>query len=91
MCRRPPGNVKVHLRSLDAEKIKMECEKLEKWLTEIENENTMLMKKLTNNRAKVYTINNRIAKILHHAPMIQERLENQVEQLQHLLQVLEED
>ncbi|XP_047349849.1 uncharacterized protein LOC124949196 [Vespa velutina] len=88
---RPPGDVKIHLRSLDSEKIKVECEKLEKWLTEIENENAMLMKKLTNDRAKVYTINSRIAKILHRGPMIQEHLEDQVEQLQHLLQVLEKD
>ncbi|KAF7399044.1 hypothetical protein HZH66_006941 [Vespula vulgaris] len=88
---RPPGDVKLHLRSLDAEKIKMESEKLEEWLTEIENENATLMKKLANDRTKVCTTGNRIAKNLHRAPMIQEHLENQVEQLQHLLRVLEGD
>lgn len=88
---RPPGNIELHLRSLDAEKIKAENEKLEKWLTEKENENAILMKKLTDDRAKVCAINDRVAKILHRVPIIQEILENQVEEMQHLLQVLEGD
>lgn len=88
---RPPGNIESHLRSLDAEKIKAENEKLEKWLTEKENENAILMKKLTDDRAKICAINDRVAKILHRAPIIQECLENQVEEMQHLLQVLEGD
>ncbi|XP_015178582.1 PREDICTED: uncharacterized protein LOC107067505 [Polistes dominula] len=88
---RPPGNVELHLRSLDAEKIKAENEKLEKWLIEKENENAILMKKLTDDRAKLCATNDRVANILHRAPIIQEYLENQVEEVQHLLQVMEED
>ncbi|KAI4504031.1 hypothetical protein M0802_000502 [Mischocyttarus mexicanus] len=88
---RPPGNIKLHLRSLDAEKIKAESEKLEKWLIEIENENAVLMKKLTDDRAKICATNDRVAKNLHRAPIIQEYLENQVEELQHLIQALEGD
>ncbi|KAI4493477.1 hypothetical protein M0804_001653 [Polistes exclamans] len=88
---RPPGNIESHLRSLDVEKIKAENEKLEKWLIEKENENAILMKKLTDERAKICAINDRVAKVLHRAPIIQEWLENQVEEMQHLLQVLEGD
>ncbi|KAK2576774.1 hypothetical protein KPH14_005418 [Odynerus spinipes] len=88
---RPPGDVKLHLRSLDAEKIKAESEKLEKWVTEMENENGALIKQLADARAKVRATSDRIAKNLHRAPMVQERLENQVEQLQRLLEALEED
>ncbi|XP_014610056.1 PREDICTED: uncharacterized protein LOC106789974 [Polistes canadensis] len=88
---RPPGNIESHLRSLDVEKIKAENEKLEKWLIEKENENAILMKKLTDDRAKICAINDRVAKVLHRAPIIQEWLENQVGEMQHLLQVLEGD
>lgn len=88
---RPPGDVKLHVRSFDAEKIKTETEKLEELVTGLEQKNDTLMKKIADSRTQINAMSERMARNLCRAPMIQEHLENQVKQLQRLLEALEED
>ncbi|XP_011141334.2 uncharacterized protein LOC105184321 [Harpegnathos saltator] len=78
---RPPGDVALHLRSLDVHTIKKATEELEERLNEVERENDTLIKTIADSRLRIRTANNNVAKILDYAPVILQRLEKTYEQL----------
>lgn len=90
-CRRPPGDVTAHLRSLDAHKIKDATEKLEKRVNEMEKENETLMRTITESRSRIRAMNNNVLRILNEAPVILQRLENTCEQLATCLKMIENE
>jgi uncharacterized coiled-coil DUF342 family protein len=57
--------VNLHLRSLDAEKIKKECENLEVHINKIEKENEELMKKVTERRESIQSIHQNMKQLLN--------------------------
>lgn len=86
--RRPPGNVSLHLRSLDAQKIKEESELLEKRVNEIEEENAILMKEVTHKRTKIMAINDSITRSLNKSPIVLDLLEKRMEGLEKCITLL---
>ena len=85
---RPPGNVSLHLRSLDAHKIKKHSEQLEKRVIELEDENANLMEKITAKRSKIIAINENITQSLNRSPITINMLETRLESLRKSLTLL---
>ncbi|XP_014485772.1 PREDICTED: uncharacterized protein LOC106750156 [Dinoponera quadriceps] len=78
---RPPGDVALHLRSLDAYTIRQATEELEKRVNEMERENETLMKSIAESRSRICATDDSVRKILDHAPVVLQRLENTYQQL----------
>ncbi|OAD58501.1 hypothetical protein WN48_11233 [Eufriesea mexicana] len=85
---RPPGNIFLHLRSLDAQIIKEESELLEKRVNEIEEENAILMKEVTHKRTEIMTINDSITRSLSRSSIVQDLLEKRMEGLEKCITLL---
>ncbi|EFN77653.1 hypothetical protein EAI_12082, partial [Harpegnathos saltator] len=66
---RSPGDVALHLRSLDVHIIKKATEELKKRMNEIERKNEILMKTIAESRSRIRAANNNVAKILDHVPV----------------------
>ncbi|XP_076172513.1 uncharacterized protein LOC143149215 isoform X2 [Ptiloglossa arizonensis] len=79
---RPPGNVTLHLRSLDAHVIKEHTEQLTKQVNELEKENALLVENITEKRSKIFALEDSISQLLRKAPIAIELLENRLEQLE---------
>ncbi|XP_011496893.1 PREDICTED: uncharacterized protein LOC105361416 [Ceratosolen solmsi marchali] len=62
---RPPGDVNLHLRSLDADKIKKECESLEVHINKLEKENEELMNKIAERRGNIQSIQQNMKQLLN--------------------------
>lgn len=75
--RRPPGNVNLHLRSLDAEKMVKQCEDLESYIRKIEEENKELKKQVTKRRKSIQTVSDHMKQLLN-MPFKLSELENTV-------------
>ncbi|KAL0117415.1 hypothetical protein PUN28_010326 [Cardiocondyla obscurior] len=88
---RPPGDVKAHMRSLDAHKIKEVTEKLEKQVNEIERENKDLMKTIVESRSRIRATNDNVMRILNCAPVVMQQLENTCKELATSLERLENE
>ncbi|KAL6255370.1 hypothetical protein P5V15_013708 [Pogonomyrmex californicus] len=88
---RPPGDVILHLRSLDAHKIKEATEELEKQVNKMERENVTLMKTIAENRSRIQATNDNVVRILNRAPVILKRLEDTCEQLTICLKTIENE
>lgn len=87
--RRPPGDVALHLRSLDTHTIKEATEELEKRVNEIEKENETLMKTIAESRSRIRATSDSVTKILDHAPVVLQRLENTYQQLATCLRTID--
>ncbi|XP_003700161.1 polyamine-modulated factor 1 [Megachile rotundata] len=85
---RPPGNVSLHLRSLDAQKIKEHSEELEKRVTKMEEENANLMEKIAARRSEMIALNENIEQSLNRSPLILDMLETRLENLRKSLTLL---
>ncbi|PBC34139.1 Polyamine-modulated factor [Apis cerana cerana] len=88
---RPPGNVSLHLRSLDAQKIKEESELLEKRVNEIEEENKILMEKIAEKRSNIVTMNDTITESINKSQIAINSLEERMEVLQKCLILLDNE
>ncbi|XP_031837753.2 uncharacterized protein LOC116429209 isoform X1 [Nomia melanderi] len=88
---RPPGNVALHLRSLDAQTIKEESELLEKQVNEMEEENATLMKNISDRRSKINALHDTITRSLNRTPNAIELLQNRLEYLEECLKFLEHE
>jgi len=88
-CRRPPGDVTLHLRSLDACKIKEATEQLEKQVTEMEEANESLMQTIAENRSQIHAMSDNLTRILEDAPTVLQQLEETYEQLATCLKSIE--
>ncbi|KZC13657.1 hypothetical protein WN55_05210, partial [Dufourea novaeangliae] len=88
---RPPGNVALHLRSVDAQRIKEESEKLEKQVNELEEENTILMTKISDKRSNILVLHDTITRSLSKTPNAVELLVKRLEQLEKCLKVLDHE
>lgn len=80
-CRRPPGDVITHLKSLDAHKIKEATKELKKEVNKIEEENEILIKTIAENRSRICATNDSMMKIFDHMPVILQELEKMYEEL----------
>lgn len=89
--RRPPGNVSLHLRSLDAQKIKEESELLEKRVNEMEEENKILMEKIAEKRSNIVTMNDTITQSINRTQIAINSLEERMEVLQKCLILLDDE
>ena len=89
--RRPPGNVSLHLRSLDAQKIKEESELLEKQVNLIEEENVNLMKEIAEKRSSIMTMNDNMTESLNKSLSIMDSIRKRKEELEKCLMLLEHD
>ncbi|XP_032675935.1 uncharacterized protein LOC116846339 [Odontomachus brunneus] len=78
---RPPGNMALHLRSVDVHTIKEATEELEKRVNEMERENETLMKTIAESRSRIRATSDNVTKILDRAPVVLQRLENTYQQL----------
>lgn len=88
---RPPGNVSLHLRSLDAQKIKEESELLEKRVNEMEEENATLIEKIAEKRSKIMAMNDSITRSLSRSPIALDLLEQRLEGLEKCLTLLDHE
>lgn len=88
---RPPGDVTLHLRSLDAQVIKDESDLLAKRVVEMEQENATLMKDISEKRSKVSALHDTITQTLNRTPKAIELLENRLEDLQKCITFLEQE
>ncbi|XP_043521002.1 uncharacterized protein LOC122534431 [Frieseomelitta varia] len=88
---RPPGNVALHLRSLDAQKIKEESELLEKQVNLIEEENINLMKEIAEKRSSIMTMNDNMTESLNKSLSIMDSIRKRKEDLEKCLMLLEHD
>ncbi|EZA61867.1 hypothetical protein DMN91_005540 [Ooceraea biroi] len=86
---RPPGDVTLHLRSLDAHKIKEASEQLEKQVIEMEGANEALMETIAESRSRICAINDNLTRVLDCAPTMLQRLQNTYEQLATCLKSIE--
>ncbi|XP_017876204.1 uncharacterized protein LOC108622676 [Ceratina calcarata] len=86
---RPPGNVPLHLRSLDAQVMIEESETLEKRVNEIEKENAILMEQLSDKRLKVIAMNDKITRSLNKSPIVISLLEKRLRGLEECLSLIE--
>lgn len=85
---RPPGNVPLHLRSLDARVMIEESEALEKRVNEIENENAILMKQITEKRSKINSMSDKIRRSLDKSPTVISLLEDRLSELEECLSLI---
>ncbi|XP_053973011.1 uncharacterized protein LOC128873447 [Hylaeus volcanicus] len=88
---RPPGNVTLHLRSLDAEEIKKESKRLSKRVNEIEEENACLMKQITERRSRIFSLHDSITRSLSKTPITIDLLEKRLEQLEKCVKLLDHE
>ncbi|CAK9806838.1 hypothetical protein ANTPLA_LOCUS5048 [Anthophora plagiata] len=88
---RPPGNVSLHLRSLDAQVIKEESESLEKQVNRMEEENEALMKEIASRRLKINAINDSMVQCLNTSPIAIDLLEKRLEGLQKCVILLDNE
>lgn len=79
------------MRSLDAHKIKVATEELEKRVNEMEKENETLMRTIAESRSRIRATNDNIMRILNRAPVILEELENTCEQLATCLKTIDNE
>ncbi|OXU29660.1 hypothetical protein TSAR_000829 [Trichomalopsis sarcophagae] len=84
---RPPGDVKLHLRSLDAEKILKQCENLESYICKIEKENETIKNQVTKRRKSVQSVSNHMKQLLN-MPFKLSELENTVKYNQECVEKL---
>lgn len=87
--RRPPGNVSLHLRSLDAQKIIEESELLEKQVNEMEEENAILMKKIAEKRSNIVAMNDGMIQSLNKSVNVIDSLQKRREWLEKCFVLLE--
>lgn len=80
--RRPPGNVSLHLRSLDAQKIKEESALLEKQVNEMEQENAILMKRIAEKRSNIVAMNDSMIQSLNKSVNVIDSLKKRREWLE---------
>nr|XP_033321199.1 uncharacterized protein LOC117217596 [Megalopta genalis] len=88
---RPPGNVTLHLRSLDAQVMEEEIDLLAKRVNEIEEENKVLMKDISERRSKVSALHDTITRTLSRTPNAIELLHNRMEDLEKCLEFLDHE
>lgn len=81
----------LHLRSLDAQKINEETEKLSKRVHEMEEENANLIEKITNQRSKVSALHNDIMQDLNKSPVAIQLLAGRLEHLEKCLKLLHQE
>lgn len=81
----------MHLRSLDAQKIKEESELLEKRVNEIEEENKILMEKIAEKRSNIVTMNDTITESINKSQIAINSLEERMEVLQKCLILLDNE
>ncbi|XP_043288727.1 uncharacterized protein [Venturia canescens] len=86
---RPPGDVKEHLRSLEAQAILEESNTLRKQVEELQAENAAMVKEITRRRAKVQAVHERMNRASKILPSVIPKLEKTVEQLQELVKSIE--
>ncbi|XP_050474369.1 uncharacterized protein LOC126865635 [Bombus huntii] len=79
---RPPGNVSLHLRSLDAQKIKEESALLEKQVNEMEQENAILMKRIAEKRSNIVAMNDSMIQSLNKSVNVIDSLKKRREWLE---------
>lgn len=87
--RRPPGNVSLHLRSLDAQKINEESALLEKQVNEMEEENAILMKRIAEKRSNIVTMNDGMIQSLNKSVNVIDSLRKRREWLEKCFVLLE--
>ncbi|XP_066601104.1 uncharacterized protein [Prorops nasuta] len=80
---RPPGDVKLHMRTLDVTVMKEESAKLEEQITNMENENSSLMQRLIDKRSQIDTLNKKITRIINLFPSAVLEMRNTEKELQH--------
>ncbi|XP_076644766.1 polyamine-modulated factor 1 isoform X2 [Halictus rubicundus] len=88
---RPPGNVALHLRSLDAQAIKEESVLLAERVVKMEEENAILMKDILEKRSKVSALHDTITQTLNRTPNTIELLQNRLEDLEECITLLEHE
>ncbi|XP_043251482.1 polyamine-modulated factor 1-like [Colletes gigas] len=86
---RPPGNVTLHLRSLDAKEIQDASDQLAKQVNEIEEENTRLMEIVAKKRLKIFALRDSITQSLNSSPITIMLLQNRLEQLEKCIKMLD--
>ncbi|XP_008543127.1 uncharacterized protein LOC103568175 [Microplitis demolitor] len=85
---RPPGNVIEHLRTPDAMKIKAEQERLEKILSNLEAENTLLLERVEEKRSLAHKVEDRVTRALKSGSLSLSHMEKTSESMQNYLQML---
>lgn len=88
--RRPPGNVNLHLRSLDAEKMLKQCENLESYICKIEKENETLKNQVKKRRKSIQSVGDHMKQLLS-MPFKLSELENTVKFNQECAEKLYDD
>ncbi|XP_076763278.1 uncharacterized protein LOC143430749 [Xylocopa sonorina] len=88
---RPPGNVSLHLRSLDAHNIKEESKLLENRINDMEEENAVLMQKIADKRSKIIAMNDSITRSLSRSSIVIDLLEKRLEGLEKCLMLLNQE
>lgn len=78
---RPPGDVALHMRSLDADTINKQINELLMQVTELENSNETLMNTIAERRSRICATSDNLTRALDHAPDLLQRLEKLHEQL----------
>ncbi|EFN83258.1 hypothetical protein EAI_17073 [Harpegnathos saltator] len=68
-CKRPLGNVALHLRSFNICTIKKATEELEKRVNQMERKNEMLMKAIAERRSRICMVNNNVAQFWNTRPL----------------------
>ncbi|KAJ8686331.1 hypothetical protein QAD02_022125 [Eretmocerus hayati] len=87
---RPPGDVLLHLRSLDAQKMEKECKNLEMFINVTEKENEILMNKLMKERKTIQCVSDHM-KQLCNMPFKLSELENVVRSNQEYAETLQDE
>ncbi|CAL7939777.1 unnamed protein product [Xylocopa violacea] len=88
---RPPGNVSLHLRSLDAHNIKEESKLLEIRVNDMEEENAVLMQKIADKRSKIIAMNDNITRSLSRSSIVTDLLQKRLEGLGKCLMLLDHE
>ena len=88
---RPPGNVNLHMRSVDAERIKDETEQLAERVHEMEEENAALIGEITEKRSKISALHDNITRSLNKSPIAIDLLEKRLEHLEKCLKLLDHE
>lgn len=86
--RRPPGDVREHLRSLDAAIIKEESEKLEQQVLQMEAENERLMREVTERRSRIRLIEEKVNRASRACAGAIPRAEKTIKQLRSMAESL---
>ena len=81
--RRPPGDVKLHLRSHDAEIIQEEYRILEKQVLNVEAENEEKMRKLSERRKKLQAAQEQTTRLLNKSKIVLPRMDKMIELIEY--------